>query len=328
MPHGTGATQTGKLRLWDATETVGDYCDIYSDVNGALRLDPGGLGNINFSVTSVIGSAAAVLSGSLATQSELSSILGYRVSNTDTDVETQGGYHITSNHSWGGFYGERNSASIHFMDLKWYTEHASGVRTDKLILSYGGNLDITTGSLSMGSTEIVDSSRNATFAIIDATSVYQMDGATIIDTDANQVGAFKTRQTLLFGNSSLMTATSTTVTTDGRTVNGVLNTQGYRMVRDGIVTGISLQFRCTDATSIGSLTATVQDNASNTSMSVAYPVGGAGTISVSDNLGHQSTSSAFEVSAGDRINVELSLLEIDGDTCSVDDIAVVVDFLA
>jgi hypothetical protein len=100
------------------------------------------------------------------------------------------------------------------------------------------------------------------------------------------------------------------------------------MIRAGTVTGVSLQFNCTNATTIGLLTATVQDGGTNTTMAVTYPSGGAGAIAVSNDLGHQSTSNSFSFSAGDRINVELSLLEVDGDSCTVDDIAVIVEFIA
>jgi len=157
----------------------------------------------------------------------------------------------------------------------------------------------------------------------DVDGSYKMDGSDIIDTSGYQTGVLKTRQPLTFGYNNAITQTGVGVTTvDAKTVNGSENTQGYRMIRAGKVTGISLQFRGINAGTDAQLKATVQLNAANQAMTEGV------VVAVSNNLGDDNTSNSFTFSAGDRINVELELEEVTGGNPSVEDIAVVVEFAA
>jgi hypothetical protein len=300
QPNGTGATQTGKMILWDAPGISG--VEMYSDIYGGLRINPGGIATNNISISPTIGSSMHVVSYSdtgTYTGTTLSNIPGYRISNTfggsGTGVGTSAGIHFTCGVDAGGYagiWGEREGNNQ--QSLNFYTENTS--RSIKFKISHDGALEHM--------------------------------GSEIITTTSEQTGNFKTRQTLLFGRDAALTQIGGTNTVDATTIDSATNTRGYRMIRAGTVTGVSLQFNCTNATTIGLLTATVQDGGTNTTMAVTYPSGGAGAIAVSNDLGHQSTSNSFSFSAGDRINVELSLLEVDGDSCTVDDIAVIVEFIA
>ena len=202
-----------------------------------------------------------------------------------------------------------------------------------LILQAGnGNVYVddnfnVSGTYSRAGTVIVDASRNCDFNNVNADGAFQMDGSNIINTSGYQTGVLKTRQTLLFGYNTAITADDETITIDACTVNGSANSYGYRMIRGGTISGISLQFNCTDG-SIGALfKATVQDGGVNTSMVAQYPSGGVGNIPINNNLGYQSTANSFTVSAGDTINIELSLYEEEMQTVTVDDIAIIVEFL-
>ena len=121
---------------------------------------------------------------------------------------------------------------------------------------------------------------------------------------------------LLFGYNAEITGTS--VTTDAKTVDGATNNNGYRMLRAGTITGISIQYRCTESAYGGCLYATVQKNKVNSSMLVSGSVTATG-----NDLGNSTTSNSFTFSAGDRINVEL-LLGC-SDSATVEDIAIMVE---
>jgi len=157
----------------------------------------------------------------------------------------------------------------------------------------------------------------------DIVGSYKMDGSDIIDTNGYQVGVLKTQQCLLFGYNTAITADNETITTDARTVNGAANTQGYRMQKAGKVVGVSLQFRCTNSSDLTKLSATVQKNGTNQSMTV-YDA----PNSVSNNLGASSIADPFIFAANDRINIELALLELDANPVTVEDIVVVVFYLS
>ena len=123
---------------------------------------------------------------------------------------------------------------------------------------------------------------------------------------------------LLFGYNAEITGTS--VTTDAKTVDGATNNNGYRMLRAGTITGISIQYRCTkSAPNYGYLYATVQKNKVNSSMLVSGSVTATG-----NDLGNSTTSNSFTFSAGDRINVEL-FLSCYGSAATVEDIAIMVE---
>ena len=122
---------------------------------------------------------------------------------------------------------------------------------------------------------------------------------------------------LLFGYNAEITGTS--VTTDAKTVDGATNNNGYRMLRAGTITGISIQYRCTESAYGGCLYATVQKNKVNSSMLVSGSVTATG-----NDLGNSTTSNSFTFSAGDRINVEL-FLSCYGSAATVEDIAIMVE---
>jgi len=121
---------------------------------------------------------------------------------------------------------------------------------------------------------------------------------------------------LLFGYNAKIIGIS--VTTDAKTVDSVTNENGYRMIRAGTITGISIQYRCTESAYGGYLYATVQKNKVNSSMVVNGPV----TVTGND-LGNFTTRNSFTFSAGDKINVELLLYC--SDSATVEDIAIMVE---
>lgn len=126
---------------------------------------------------------------------------------------------------------------------------------------------------------------------------------TAFDSNGYQQSGAKTIQTLLFGHSVEISAGGgATTTEDAEMAGGAENTQGYRMLHAGKVTGISIQAICTDDSGEGTLKATVQKNGVNQSMNV-FDAEGAG------NVGGISTSNSFSFSANERINVELEVLE-------------------
>ncbi len=133
----------------------------------------------------------------------------------------------------------------------------------------------------------------------------------------------KTRQCLSFGYNAIISATSGTTTVDAHTVDGSANAQGYRMIRAGTVTGVSLQFDVTNASTepaADTFIATVQKNGANQSMAVTVE-----TMTSTGDYGAQSTSTSFTMAAGDTINVELSLTEDTGDQLNVENVAVIVE---
>jgi hypothetical protein len=132
-----------------------------------------------------------------------------------------------------------------------------------------------------------------------------------------------TRSNFLYGrDASISAATFGSTTVDAATVDGTTNGRGYRMIRKGIVTGISAQFNVTAGALGDNITFTVQKNAVNTSMVANVAITG-----ISSNVGGISTSNPFSVAAGDKINVEITLTAGDVSTVTVDDIAVVVEML-
>lgn len=125
---------------------------------------------------------------------------------------------------------------------------------------------------------------------------------------------------LPFGYNAEISATGVTTTVDAKTIDGSTNANGYRMLRAGTVTGISIQYRCTDLTDDGALRAYVQKNKVNQSM---YADGS--VASVSDDLGASTTANSFTFVANDRINVEIQLGEGSANVVKVEDIAIVVE---
>jgi len=145
---------------------------------------------------------------------------------------------------------------------------------------------------------------------------YIFEGNVKVGGKINGIDINEQRAHLLFGYNAMITGTS--VTTDAKTVDGATNENGYRMIRAGTITGISIQYRCTESAYGGYLYATVQKNKVNSSMVVIGPVSVTG-----NDLGNSTTSNSFTFSAGDRINVEL-LLGC-SDSATVEDIAIMVE---
>lgn len=133
-----------------------------------------------------------------------------------------------------------------------------------------------------------------------------------------------TRSHLLFGHNAAITENLGSTTIDASTVDGSQNTMGYKMLRNGIVSGQSLQFRCTNPTTTGQVIATVQKNGVNSSMVIQIP-NAAGSVTASDDTGKITTSNQFSFVANDKINIELTVIEADGDAFTIEDAAVVVE---
>ncbi|MHA1952514.1 MAG: hypothetical protein ACW96U_01020, partial [Candidatus Heimdallarchaeaceae archaeon] len=150
-----------------------------------------------------------------------------------------------------------------------------------------------------------------------------MDGSDIIDATGYQTGILNTRQLFPFGYDAEITANDETITYDGRTIEGATNGYGYRMIRAGTCTGVSCQFDCTNSSTDADLTVTVYLN--NVAQSMAAT--SANLSSVTD-YGMQSTANSFTFTAGQQIKVRLALREGAANTCSVDDIAVLVEISA
>ena len=132
-----------------------------------------------------------------------------------------------------------------------------------------------------------------------------------------------TRSNFLYGRDAEISANNFGSTTaDAVTVDGSTNSYGYRMIRKGIVTGISAQFNCTAVSTGDNITFTVQKNGANTSMVLNDT-----SLSVSANQGGSSIANAFGVAAGDKINVEITLYSGGMGTVTVDDIAIIVEML-
>ena len=129
----------------------------------------------------------------------------------------------------------------------------------------------------------------------------------------------QSKQLLIFGYNAIITALSgATTTIDAFTLNGASNDQGYRTIRNGKVTGVSLQYEVA-TTGTGTFAATVQRNAVNESMSVFNTV-------TSGDKGISSTANSFSFVAGDTINVELELEETaSSGTIEGDDVSILVE---
>jgi len=177
------------------------------------------------------------------------------------------------------------------------------------------------GTITIGQELIVSGDVDATGSI-DADGSYQMDGSDIIDTSGYQTGVLKTRQTLLFGYNTAVTVNADENTWDAHTVDGSSNTQGYRMLRAGKVAGISIQLSVTASSPDSTILATVQKNGVNQSLAVELTDSGSG------NQGGAATGSSFTVAANDRVNVELYITEADDTNFTVEDIAIVVEYIS
>lgn len=148
----------------------------------------------------------------------------------------------------------------------------------------------------------------------------KIGGAEAFDSSGYQQSGAKTRQKLPFGYAtSISVNASLSTTKDAKTVDSAVNGQGYRMLRAGKVTGISLQCDCTDDTGGGSIKAIPQKNGINQTMIV-------GVADAAGDVGGYSTANSFDYSAGDTINVEITVEETKGTgSLAFENIAIIVE---
>ena len=160
--------------------------------------------------------------------------------------------------------------------------------------------------------------------VINTNSSYRIDGVDIIDVNGHQTGVLNTRQLLHFGRDTQLSAGPySSATADATTIDGATNTVGYRMIRSGKVTGISVQYNVTANTGGATFRATVQDGGSNTTMYAQ------GTVASTGNQGASSTANSFDVSANDLVNVELRIdANGGGGSVTADNIAILVEISA
>jgi len=120
-----------------------------------------------------------------------------------------------------------------------------------------------------------------------------------IDAPNNTQTLSPTRSYLAFGYAS---GISSSGTVECYTVDGVQNGKGYRMIRSGKITGVSIQFNASTIADITSVSATVYKNGSSTSVSCSKEFDG---TEGSGSYGAHNTGSV-EFSAGDTIMVKVS----------------------
>ena len=292
------------LRLWESVGGVGDYADFYVDTNGDLTIDANG-NNVKFPSdhTIYIGTETVLDTGDV----------------DDTPVNGITTFPISSNWAYDHINDSipsHDKIGVAFENRLVAT--ASGANTR---LTWG--TEFTTAYIELqdtGTKFIINATTVDVTSDLNVTGAYEMDGAEIIDSSGYQTGVLKTRQTLLFGYAASITANDEGIALDAVTVDGSKNGQGYRMLRAGTVSGVSVQCDVTNATSSGTFTIKVQKNAVNQTMTVA-PV-----ITSIGDTGAYSTSNTFTIIAGDRINVELDL-DVSGDIVAVENIAVIVEFM-
>lgn len=178
------------------------------------------------------------------------------------------------------------------------------------------------GTYSRAGTVIVDASRNCDFNNVNADGAFQIDGSDIISTSAQQTGSFITRTYVSFGRDANLTRTDPGSTTaDAATVDGSTNLQGYRMIRAGVVTGVSGQFITSARADGDTITFTVQKNGVNQSMVATKTITGLG------GTGCITTANSFSVVAEDTVNVEMTLTAGDVGTVTIANIAIAVEML-
>ena len=167
--------------------------------------------------------------------------------------------------------------------------------------------------------------------IFNVSDSYYQNNLEIINPSGYQVGDFKTRSYLHFGHDEGDTAHDETLTiypycaggaylATTPSVGGVGNGYGYCIPRYGRITGIAIQFDVTNTSTDASLTATAYIN--NVATSVECTTTSFGTIT---DVKAYSTSNTAYFAAGDSLNVKISFSENAANTCSVDDIAILVE---
>ena len=125
---------------------------------------------------------------------------------------------------------------------------------------------------------------------------------------------------LVFGRNSTISTTGTT-TYEGYAANGASNGEGYRMVRAGEITGVSVHYdKINEGSSGSSCKVQVTKNGSDVSGANAthtFIGGGDGTSTTF-------AAGTYTFSANDRIGVDL-VLTATGGTVSLDDCTMIVE---
>ena len=147
-----------------------------------------------------------------------------------------------------------------------------------------------------------------------------LNESVLFDSSLRQVAA-KTRMVLVFGRNSTISTTSTT-TFEGYAANGASNGEGYRMVRAGEVTGVSVQYDVNSSGGSGSsCKVQVTKNGSDISGANATHTFVAGGSGVHTTF----AAGTYTFVAGDAIGVDLVLTRISSGTVSLDDCTMIVE---
>jgi len=112
----------------------------------------------------------------------------------------------------------------------------------------------------------------------------------------------KTRSLILFGYKDEITAAEETVVEWARTVDGIGNEYGYRMLRAGKVTGISCVYSCINVGGESTLTIEICKNGIATDVKLTGAV-----TSTGNGLGVYKLDNSFSFEASDVISAKITL---------------------
>jgi len=153
---------------------------------------------------------------------------------------------------------------------------------------------------------------------IDSDSTISQNEVEIISSAQEATGLI-TRQYLAFGSNSGASTTGTT-TVECTTLNGATNGRGYRMMRAGSITGVSIQCDVITAGAASTVTVQVFKNGSNVFSDVLSGISATGDFgtAATQNIGVDTFS------AGDQIMAKI-VCAANSSYLSVDDVAVLVE---
>ncbi len=282
-----------RLRLWESAGGANDFVDMYSNVNGALLIDPGGLGTNIVSMNATVGASMLVVSFSDSgtySGATLSALPGMRVYNTHNDTSTMCGIHFTTGASslgYAGIYGTREGNNQ--CSLAFYTEgDPSGSRSEKFKIEQDGALSHM--------------------------------GSEIITVDSEQTGALRTMMPLAYGS-------NLTITTDDYLQGaGGRDAGHYRLAYDAVLVGITygsssaIQLLPGDSCAIE---VRYWEGDSDATYSTTTPL----TLTNSHNglYGAAATGLSTAFSAGDRLSIYMN---VSGTDPSLDKPQVVLYFIS
>ena len=150
------------------------------------------------------------------------------------------------------------------------------------------------------------------------------DGSQLTNLPGGGGGGSGTSYAMFHYGSNVGFKTTSTTTVEALTVGGAASGKGYRMIRAGSITGVSIQGDCLQMSTNSYVQAQVYKNGSNV---FNVQLGdGSGTLSVGD-CGNQATQNTGvdTFSAGDTLCVKLYGVENGSGTFEMDDIAVVLE---